>query len=132
MNALERRLDRLEQGRNFICELWCCAAEGDANGLIARLRATNMPPPWVYIAGQPSNHGSSSWRIEGRTVADLGRAIDAISPGLQLQGIESTPRNPRFEAMTDDQLLGVIAEGGATWVLWANGSHQLLEKGETL
>jgi hypothetical protein len=132
MNALERRLDRLEQGRGFVCELWCCAAEVDAKDLIARLRAANMAPPWVYIAGQLNSEGSSSWRIEGRIVADLWRAINAISPGLQLQGIESKPRNPRFEAMTDEQLLGVIAEGDATWVLWANGSSRLLEKGETL
>jgi hypothetical protein len=132
MSTLERRLDRLEQGRGLACELWCCASEGDAKDLIARLRATNMAPPWVYITGQPNNDGSSSWRIEGRTVADFCRAIDAISPGLQLQGLESTPRNPRCEAITDEQLLGVIAEGGATWVIDRNGNSSLLEAGKTL
>jgi hypothetical protein len=91
-----------------------------------------MAPPWVYIAAQPNNDGVSSWRFEGRTVADLWRAIDAISPGLELQGRESTRRNPRLEAMTDEQLLGVIAGGDGTWVLWGNGSSRLLESGEAL
>ena len=132
MSTLERRLDRLEQGRDFVCELWCCVSEGDAKGLLARLRAANLAPPLVFIACKPNRDGSPWWRMEGRTVADLWRAIDAISPGLQLQGMESTPHNPRLEAVTDEQLLGVIAEGGATWMIWADGSNRLLEKAETL
>ena len=131
MSTLERRLDRLEQGRDFVCELWCCVSEGDAKGLLARLRAANLAPPLVFIACKPNRDGSPWWRIEGRTVADLWRAIDAISPALQLREAESRPINPRHD-LTDEQLLGVIAEGGATWMIWALGSNRLLESGETL
>jgi 2-keto-4-pentenoate hydratase len=109
MSTLERRLDRLEQGRDFICELWCCATESDAKALITRLRSDGLSPWFVFIPGKPNSGGSPCWHIKGRTVADLWRAIDAISPGLELQGIESTPRNPRFDAVTDEQLLSVIA-----------------------
>jgi hypothetical protein len=88
-------------------------------------------PPLVFIACKPNRDGSPCWRIEGRTVADLWRAIDAISPALQLREAESRPINPRHD-LTDEQLLGVIAEGGATWMIWALGSNRLLESGETL
>src|SRR5688500_10201216 len=101
MSTLERRLDRLEQGRGFACELWCCATEADAKALITRLKSEGLSPWFVFIAGQSNRDGAPCWHIKGRTVADLWRAIDGISPGLQLQEVELTSHNPRLEAVTD-------------------------------
>jgi hypothetical protein len=68
-----------------------------------------------------------------RTVADLWRAIDSISPAMQVREIDATPVkprlvNPRLQAMTDEQLLDVITEGGATLVLYQDGSQRVVGK----
>jgi hypothetical protein len=61
---------------------------------------------------------STCWRIEGKSVAELWREIDRFAPGPA----RIEPALPEAEAkgaehMTDEQLLGVIVQGGATLVV---------------
>jgi hypothetical protein len=134
MSTLERRLDRLEEKINpTSCEGWCCASEADAQGLIARLRAENSPPPLLFITGGANSDGSSCWRIEGRTVAELWRAIDRFAP----EPPRVEPASPDVEAkaaedISDEVLLSIISKADATLVLNRDGSHRFLEAGELL
>jgi hypothetical protein len=131
---MERRLDRLEAKISpTSCEGWCCASEADAKDLIARLRSKGSSPPLLFIAGQSNSGGSTCWRIEGKSVAELWRAIDRFSP----EPPRVEPASPEVdtraaEQLTDEQLLGVIADGGSMLVLWPNGDYRLLERGAQL
>jgi hypothetical protein len=134
MTGLERRLDRPEGKINpSSWEGWCCATEADAIELIARLRSEGSPPPLLFIAGQPNSDGTSCWPIEGKTVAGPWRQIDRFAPEpprveLVSQGLVSKAG----EHLSDEQLLGVIAQAGATLVMHRDGNSRLLEAREQL
>ena len=132
MSSMERRLDRLEkQHPAFVCsEIWCCATEGDAQAILARLREQGAPPPLLFIAGKPDETGAVAWRKEGKSVNDLFRAIDGYcttTEGELIVGPESEAApNPLVAQLSDEELLEVIAGDGCTLVLYHDGRTCLL------
>jgi hypothetical protein len=134
MSAMGRRIERLEQEISpDRYHAWCCTTEGDAQALIARLRTEHLTPPLLFIAGQPNSDGSLCWRIEGKSVAELWRAIDRFDPEPpRVEPVSPEIDSRAGEHMTDEQLLGVIAQTGATLVMHRNGNSRLIEAGESL
>jgi len=135
MNALERRLDRLEkqQPASFAGEIWCCAGETEAQALLDDLRARNLPPPMLFIAGRTDDDGTLTWRRQGNTVDELFRAIEAdcFVPTWGLSNAESeTAVDPLFNQMSNEELLEVITGGGFTLVLYHDGQARLLDAKE--